>query len=493
MTEKNPRLAGTRSRAVAALLLALSASLAPAGPSAAGVQRRHAARRHAANRRPRVAYEAETYAPCNTRVRASEVLIKFKRAVSLDRVKTFVGSSVTDRTYKVERVGSGSTLYLVHITGMRVSDLTAALTLARNKLRLTDADEFDFEYIEPNFILHKELTPNDPDFRDQWALRDASVAGIKAESAWDTSTGSADILVGVVDTGITYDHPDLTDNAWHALKDFDISVGSAPAPVRCHTGDHGFNAIDNNCDPRDLDSGGHGTVVSGIIGAKGNNSGGVTGVNWTVGVVGLRALDGVHDPMSATVNAIEFAVEFNRQADPPDTRKIRVLNNSYGYVTTKDDRCRPRSLEQAIHDADDAGILFVASAGSTDNDNDVNPHYPSGLGVRNIISVTGINRAGGLGVHFNHGVTSVDMAAPGAAIKSTGPSGFTLASGTSVAAAFVSGSAALILSACPRLTPVELKSCILNNADVIPWLGGSVGGGRRLNLNRAITACRCGS
>jgi subtilisin family serine protease len=417
--------------------------------------------------------------------------VKFKKPVPLERINALIADFVQGCPYRVEQIGTEATLYLVHIPGKRVSELLDLFNLNKaTGFSKTVADEFDFEYAEPNFIFQKDSTPNDLKFFEEWALQDQFSGGIKAESAWEISKGSSDFLVGVIDTGIYYEHPDLRNNVWSATRDFDIQVATAPA--KCRIGDHGFNAINNSCNPCDLQ--GHGTQVSGIIGARGNNVEGIAGVNWTTSIMGLAALkvDG-SGTEADIVKAIKFALEFNKLDGLP---KIRVLNNSYGSKTQKDDRCRPKSLEQAIRQAGEAGILFVASAGEDppNQNNDEMPHYPSGLGLPNIISVTGTTRSNNLGSGFNYGINSVDIGAPGASILTTDrPSGYSVRGGTSFAAPFVSGSAALILSnrrdQCDQLTPVQLKICILDNADKIPSLQHLIAEGRRLNLDRAIKNC----
>src|SRR5262249_16612267 len=128
-------------------------------------------------------------------------------------------------------------------------------------------------------------------------------ADISATFAWDVSTGSRANVVTVVDTGIDYTHPDLTANVWSAPATFSVNIGGRLIP--CPAGSHGFNAINNTCDP--LDDNNHGSHVSGTIGAVGNNALGVVGVNWTASIMGSKFLDATGSGTTANaINAIEF-------------------------------------------------------------------------------------------------------------------------------------------------------------------------------------------
>ncbi|HEU4413511.1 MAG TPA: S8 family serine peptidase, partial [Candidatus Angelobacter sp.] len=155
-------------------------------------------------------------------------------------------------------------------------------------------------YAEPDYIVQVTGTPNDPFFSTQWNLLNAGQnsgtvgADIHAAEAWNITTGSAGVVVAVLDSGVDYNHPDLASNVWSAPTGF-TTTSINGIPVQCAAGTHGLNVVDNSCDP--FDDNGHGTHVSGIIGAVGNNGVGVAGVNWTVQILPCKfiGVDGFGD------------------------------------------------------------------------------------------------------------------------------------------------------------------------------------------------------
>ncbi|MCM3900938.1 MAG: S8 family serine peptidase [Pyrinomonadaceae bacterium] len=340
-----------------------------------------------------------------------------------------------------------------------------------------------------------------------WGLKNPENPGIDthAEAAWGLSTGDRGIVVGVIDTGIYYEHPDLLANVWSAPRDFDVTVGGTA--IHCPKGSHGFNAValtpSEICDPLDPTTNtGHGTHVAGIIGAVGNNSEGVVGVNWETTLLGLKTIGAFGTATGLNVSrAIEFAVQLHEELGAD--ANVRVLNASFGYLTTASDPgVDSLLLREAIELAGSKNMLFVASAGENNgNDNDVIPHYPSNYPLSNLVSVTAINSTGALatigGSLSNHGKNSVHLAAPGKGIYSTYPVNlgyeYYRNSGTSMATPFVSGAAALMLSvpACSTLNAADLKRLIMEGTDPTPSLSETASGGR-LNVFRSIELCTTG-
>ena len=181
----------------------------------------------------------------------------------------------------------------------------------------------DIVYAEPNYILQTTRIPDDSRFPELWGLRNIGqvingtpgTAGvdISAAPAWDGAIGARTAVVGIVDTGIEYLHPDLAANVWSAPASFTVTVGGQA--ITCAAGTHGFNAINRTCDP--LDDHFHGTHVSGTVGAVGNNGIGVAGVNWLANMMGLKFLSASGSgSLGDALNAIEFAIQTKRRSAP---------------------------------------------------------------------------------------------------------------------------------------------------------------------------------
>ena len=322
-------------------------------------------------------------------------------------------------------------------------------------------------YAEPNYIITIDKTPNDPLYGSDWGM-----PKISAPLAWDVTIGTGDVVVGVVDYGVDYNHPDLAANIW-----------SNPGVINgCPSGTHGFNTVNNNCDPMEVV--GHGTLVSGIIGAIGNNGTGIAGVNWNTKIMGLKFIDSNGNAdVARAIAAIDWAVTA-KQAGV----NLRVLNISWGY-----EGAPSQAFLDEINKAASWDILIVASAGNNSWDTDVTPHYPASYVASNEIAVAATTSTDDLAWFSSYGVNSVHLGAPGEDIYSTYLNNtYFASSGTSFAAPHVSGAAALILSACSQLTVNELKALILNNVDPLPSLTGKVSTGGRLNVYKAIQNCSGG-
>lgn len=318
-------------------------------------------------------------------------------------------------------------------------------------------------YAEPNYIVSIVQTPNDPNYNLLWGLQK-----IQAAAAWDTTTGSNTVVVGVVDTGVDNTHDDLSANIWSNSG----SINGCPA------GTHGYNAITKTCYPMDDNS--HGTHVSGTIGAVGNNGTGVAGVNWTTSIMGLKFLDkNGSGYTSDAVAAIDWAVRAKQSGV-----NVRVLNNSWGGGGFS------QALLDEINKAADWDILFMAAAGNNRTNNDRKPSYPASYGTANEIAVAATDQNEQLASFSNYGPATVDLGAPGVSILSTVPgNAYASYSGTSMATPHVSGAAALILATCANLPVSALKSTILNNVDPLDSLSGRVKTGGRLNVSRATQNC----
>jgi subtilisin family serine protease len=323
----------------------------------------------------------------------------------------------------------------------------------------------EIRYAEPDYDVQADQTPGDPMYSQLWGLPD-----IQADHAWDATTGTADVVVGVVDTGVDYTHPDLVANIWTN----DGTVNHCPA------GTHGYNVLLKSCDP--MDDHDHGTHVSGTIGAVGNNGVGVVGVNWRTSIMSLKFLGASG---SGTVSGAVAAIDWALKAKAAGVN-LRVLSNSWGGGGYS------KALAAEIDKAGASDVLFVAAAGNSARNNDTTPFYPCSYHAANEICVAAIDKADSLASFSNYGVDSVDLAAPGVGIVSTViGGGYASFSGTSMATPHVSGAAALVLSTGYQSVST-LKSTILGAVDPVASLGGLVTSGGRLDVCNAIPACAAG-
>lgn len=335
----------------------------------------------------------------------------------------------------------------------------------------------EVEAAQPNFYYHLLNTSNDSLFSDLYGLQ-----RISAPAAWDLSTGSATTVVANIDTGILYNHEDLAANMWH--NPGEIPNNGIDDDSNGFTDDYyGYDFFYNDSNPID-DAGGHGTHTSGIIGAAGNNSVGIVGVNWNVQLMAIKIYSpSTSDSTSAMlINAYNYIrMMKNRGVN------IRVTNNSYGGCG---EAC---GYDQATKDAldalGDAGVLQVFAAGNSGQDVEPNPFYPASYTSPSLLTVAASdfndNRAG----FSNYGANSIDLAAPGSGILSTfnsTQSSYVNKSGTSMAAPQVTGAAALLASYNPSLSAASLKATLMNSVDVLPQWNGVVKTGGRLNVARAL-------
>ncbi len=359
---------------------------------------------------------------------------------------------------------------VVQITGAGVA-ANEVIAQLRNDPRVRVA--------EPDYIVHAlDTIPNDPYFPNLWNLRNTGQgnygsttcttcskpgADISASKAWDLTTGSDQVVVAVIDTGVDYTHPDLTANI---LRDSSNNV-------------IGYNYVSNTNDP--MDDYGHGTHCAGTIGAVGNNGTGVAGVNWTVKIMPVKFLNASGSgTTSDAISSIDFAIAHG----------AHILSNSWGGGGYS------QLLLEAILRAQKAGILFVAAAGNSAANLDLGGFYPAGYNVYapNVIAVAATDDNDLLTSYSNYGPQTCDISAPGDYIYSTLPtgncplcssSGYGYLSGTSMATPHVAGAAALIKARYPNASFTELRARLLYNADHPAESEGYTRRGR-LNVFKAI-------
>lgn len=332
----------------------------------------------------------------------------------------------------------------------------------------------DILCVEPNYLLFTQGLPNDPRFSQQWALYNYGQTGgvancdINMPQAWDITTGSADVIVAVIDTGVDYTHPDLVSQMW--TNPGEVANNGIDDDNNGYIDDiYGFNFAQNTNNP--FDENGHGTHCAGIIAAKGNNAVGTAGISWGAKIMACRFLGATGSGTVAdAVEAINYAV----------ANGARILNNSWGGTGYS------AALEAAIQNAKNHEVLFVAAAGNSAKNNDVTPHYPSSYPISNIIAVAATSHTDTLASFSCYGKQSVHIGAPGVSILSTVPNGYASYSGTSMAAPQVSGAAALLISMNPSMSLLELKDRLLWTGDAAASLDQKTATGRRLNTYNAL-------
>jgi subtilisin family serine protease len=349
-----------------------------------------------------------------------------------------------------------------------------------------------FEFVEPDYVLKASATPTDTAFTDGtlWGLKNTGQNGgtagadIGAVGAWELTTGSAEVIVAVVDSGIRTTHQDLAANLWRNPGE----TGAGKETNGQDDDDDGFidnvfgiNAIPDPSDPaagNPMDDNGHGTHVAGTIGAAANDAGPHVGVAWTVRLMACKFLDsGGGGYLSDEIECLDFAV----------AKGARIVNASYGGYYFS------RAEYEALANLRDHGVLVVAAAGneSWNNDSTSQTSYPASYDLANLLAVAALDRTDALGSFSNYGATRVHLGAPGDAIFScwhTSDTAYETHRGTSMAAPHVAGAAALVLARFPSAPLAEVRRRLLDTTVAVPALAGKTATGGRLNVANALTA-----
>jgi len=300
----------------------------------------------------------------------------------------------------------------------------------------------DTEYVEVDATAQALATVNDPLYTQEWHL-----AKIQAPAAWDITTGTASVIVAVVDTGVYASHPDLAGKVLTTGWDF---VGNSA------------NTTDQN---------GHGTAVAGTIAPDANNNLGVAGVAWANQILPVRVLDSTGSGYySAIAQGITYAANHG----------ARIINLSLGGTSSS------QTLQDAINYAWSKQCIVVAAAGN--NGNSV-PVYPAACS--NVVSVAATNASDTRTSWSNYG-TYIDVCAPGENIVTLdGSNGYGSWSGTSFSTPVTSGVLALMASVNPNLSNAQIVNTLLKNCDDLGTPGPDIYyGNGRVNASRAVSAAK---
>lgn len=395
-----------------------------------------------------------------------DLLVKFRDGVSaqtIDEITTRLNDQVQDR---IETVPGLTTID-------DRDDGDPAVTAADYRAIA------EVEYAEPNYEISLDQsslgsTSKDGDPSKQWAL-----TKINAPTAWNKTKGSRAIVVAVLDSGVEYTHVDLASNIWTrpaSLAPYhDADLGTIDDV-------HGYNAIAN--DGNTLDDNEHGTACAGLIGADCGNKTGVCGVNANVQIMPLRFINaGGFGYVADAIEAINYAIDRKRSGVD-----LRIINAGWELPQ------RSRALEDVIRKAGEFGILFIVAAGDSGVDVDADPRYPASSLIGNVINVTATTTTDQLLSSSNFGARGVQLGAPGEKVFTTVlGNDYAERSGSSIAAAIVSGVAALALSERPELSVVELRALLLNSVDLNPRLRQKLSTGGRINAAKATGSAKSGA
>ncbi len=412
---------------------------------------------------------------------ANQVLVKFKagasenaKAAVLARISGKVQERILTKT--MERFGDSEGLTLVH------TPLAALEALSKIK------GAAEIEYAEPNFIYTHSATTSDTYYTNGslWGLygdatSPANQYGSQAGEAWAAgNTGAASVVVGIIDEGVQYSHPDLAKNVWTNPYD---PVDGVDNDGNGYVDDtHGWDFDGNDNEVYDGGSRGslddHGTHVAGTIGAV-NNGSGVVGLNWDVTMISCKFLGRRGGTTANAIKAVDYLTDLKNRHG----MNIVASNNSWGGGGYS------QALYDAIARAQAKDILFVAAAGNGGSDgvgdnNDAVASYPSNYTLENVIAVAAITSSGAKSSFSNYGATTVDIGAPGSAIYSTTAfNSYSSYNGTSMATPHVTGGVALYAASNPGASAAMIKNAILSSAVPTASLSGKCVTGGRLNVS----------
>jgi len=411
--------------------------------------------------------------PSNTtKHHKSELLVKYKNANNSTKIKSKVKTKLKLGKLNVKQQLNRSQIELLEIAENDNLDLVIS-ELKKDP---------EVAYVQPNYVLNLATIPEDARFEEQWGLSNKGQfvfqngtvgVDIGVAEAWDNTLGVPSTVVGVLDTGIDINHTDLQQNIYinpNEIPDNGID-------------DDGNGFIDDvngwdftNSDKTIFDNisdDTHGTHVAGIIAASANKAG-VRGVAPGVRIIPLKVFVGNTGYTSDVIEAIDYAKQLG----------VKIINCSFGGANEN------LALKEAMQES---GLLFIAAAGNSGQDLVKAPVYPASYNIPNVLSVAAVDNQGKRAAFSNYG-TAVDVAAPGVGILSTIPEDdYSYQSGTSTAAPFVTGIAALLQSQYPDMTTIQIAERIRLTSAPLEALSREVASKGIVNAWRSITNTRGGT
>ncbi|HYI81235.1 MAG TPA: S8 family peptidase [Thermoleophilaceae bacterium] len=389
-----------------------------------------------------------------------QLLVGFERGASKDRQQEILAALKGRLAKRFASIEGGRLTLVEPRSGI-------ALSLLRKRL----ADHPDVAYAEPDYyqFAHAVKAPNDPLYPLQWAVADSpSGYDIDAPTAWAQRTSCA--KVAIVDTGIDTDHPDLVANLY---KSKDKPNNGKDDDKNGYVDDtYGYNAIKGKGSGEDDD--GHGTHVAGIVAGRANDAVGVSGICWSAKLMPVKFMNAKgRGSTSDAIAAIQYAVE----------QGFKIVNGSFGSSS------KSSALHDVVDYAQDHEVLLVFAAGNNGQNIDKHPQYPAAYTDSNILAVAATTDEDKLASFSNWGSSGVDVAAPGDTILSTYlGGGYKNLSGTSMAAPYAAGVAAMLRKQESGATYGQLRKAIREKVDKPPALKGKVVYNGRLNAWKALKA-----
>jgi YD repeat-containing protein len=410
----------------------------------------------------------------NPNFQTDRFIIKYKK----DSGREILHNKFNKKDFKrIDKVGKKQRLDVITFEQQRkLKDVQDDI-----KARALDSE---IEYIQPDYLM--SLNSNDPLYESQWGIQNRAtslgaehgsttpatltyVCDTGIADAWEKSTGN-DVTVAVIDSGVDASHEDLKESIWTNSEEIpnngldDDNNGYIDDVNGWNFAEH-TNAV---YDSADAVGDSHGTHVAGIIAAVKDNEKGITGAAPSSKIMPLKVFENGQAYTSDIISAIEYA----------ESKGVKIVNCSWGGTYEN------QALKEAMQDSD---MLFACAVGNSAADIDSTPIYPAAYNLDNIISVASVNQYGSLSLFSNYGENNTDVAAPGEEILSTLPGNeYGLKSGTSMATAFVSAEAALLLALSSNLSYTDLKSTIIDNAQKLESLTGKVENGNLLDVASAV-------